>query len=80
MNFHLHWTYNWIDSDEEERRGGQAWNTQAIFVLSAYFSGMSGCKQETIEHEYCIDPWGEIQVQNRNDIKQSANLYIETAL
>ncbi len=41
---------------------------------------MSGPKQKTIEHEYCIDPWGEIQVQTRSDIKQSAQktpLYIE---
>lgn len=63
MNFHFNWTFNWINSDAEEGRGGQAWNTQAIFVLSAYSSGMSGLEHETIEHEYRIDPSGEIQVQ-----------------
>lgn len=71
MNFHFHWTFNWIDSDGEQRRGGQAWNTQTIFFLSAYFSKISGPEQKkTIEHEYCIDPWGEIQVQTGSDIKK----------
>lgn len=37
---------NWIVTDRVERKGGQAWNSEAGLVLSACFSGTCGHEKD----------------------------------
>lgn len=41
---------NWIVTDRVERKGGQAWNSEAGLVLPACLSQTSGHEKDTTEH------------------------------